>query len=212
MLRGKFCGDLLNPSPPNILMGYVFRRPADDTYTNGLDEGETKNGVREELATERGVAGDGVDEGGEDETDTDTGTGKTNGSGTHTDVLGDLNKGVGHLRGVGALGLLGDGGGLGDLGALDGVEGGVLGDRCFPLYQYLFSSLLMALSPRELAFELFGASGELTRVGAGELLELSSLEGRAGGLHGGLGGHGGHLGGGDAEGRHCDGYEVVRWS
>jgi hypothetical protein len=106
------------------------RRPEDDTYTDGLDESETKNGVREELATERGVAGDGVDEGGEDETDTDTGTGKTDGSGTHTDVLGDLNKGVGHLRGVGALGLLGDGGGLGDLGALDGVEGGVLGDRC----------------------------------------------------------------------------------
>ena len=107
------------------------RRPADDTYTDGLDESETKNGVREELATERGVAGDSVDEGSEDETDTDTGTGKTNGSGTHTDVLGDLNKGVGHLRGVGTLGLLGDGGGLGDLGALDGVEGGVLGDRCF---------------------------------------------------------------------------------
>ena len=106
------------------------RRPEEDTYTDGLDESETKNGVREELATERGVAGDGVDEGGEDETDTDTGTGKTDGSGTHTDVLGDLNKGVGHLRGVGALGLLGDGGGLGDLGALDGVEGGVLGDRC----------------------------------------------------------------------------------
>jgi len=150
--------------------------------TDGLDESETKNGVREELATERGVAGDGVDEGGEDETDTDTGTGKTDGSGTHTDVLGDLNKGVGHLRGVGALGLLGDGGGLGDLGALDGVEGGVLGDR---------------------------------RVGAGELLELSSLEGRAGDLHGGLGGHGGHLGGGDAEGRHFDGYGVcemeLRW-
>ena len=106
------------------------RRPEEDTYTDGLDESETKNGVREELATERGVAGDSVDEGGEDETDTDTGTGKTDGSGTHTDVLGDLNKGVGHLRGVGALGLLGDGGGLGDLGALDGVEGGVLGDRC----------------------------------------------------------------------------------
>lgn len=85
------------------------RRPADDTYTDGLDESETKNGVREELATERGVAGDSVDEGSEDETDTDTGTGKTDGSGTHTDVLGDLNKGVGHLRGVGTLGLLGDG-------------------------------------------------------------------------------------------------------
>jgi len=62
-----------------------------------------------------------------------------------------------------------------------------------------------ALRLMELRCELFIASGELTRVGAGELLELSSLEGRAGDLHGGLGGHGGHLGGGDAEGRHCDG-------
>ena len=83
------------------------------------------------------------------------------------------------------------------------------------LYQYLLSSLLMALSPNGHQFELVGASGELTRVGAGELLELSSLEGRAGDLHGGLGGHGGHLGGGDAEGRHFDGYGVcemeLRW-
>jgi hypothetical protein len=130
IVRGKFCGE-----PPEYISfgswigSMICRRPADDTYTDGLDESETKNGVREELATERGVAGDSVDEGGEDETDTDTGTGKTDGSGTHTDVLGDLNKGVGHLRGVGTLGLLGDGGGLGDLGALDGVEGGVLGDR-----------------------------------------------------------------------------------
>jgi len=99
-----------------------------DTYTNGLDEGETKNGVREKLATEGGVAGDGLDEGGEDETDTDTSTGKTDGGGAHTDVLGDLDEGVGHLRGVGTLG---DGGGLAGhhLGALHGVEDGVLGDR-----------------------------------------------------------------------------------
>ena len=130
----NFAEDLLNASPLGSFDGFdddACRRPADDTYTDGLDESETKNGVREELATERGVAGDSVDEGSEDETDTDTGTGKTDGSGTHTDVLGDLNKGVGHLRGVGTLGLLGNGGGLGDLGALDGVEGGVLGDRCF---------------------------------------------------------------------------------
>jgi hypothetical protein len=40
--------------------------------TDGLDEGETKNGVREELATERGVTGDTLEEGSEDETDTDT--------------------------------------------------------------------------------------------------------------------------------------------
>ena len=73
--------------------------------TNGLDEGETKNGVREELATEGGVAGNTVDEGGEDETDTDTGTGKTDGGGTHTQVLGDLNHGLGDLGRVGTLGL-----------------------------------------------------------------------------------------------------------
>ena len=133
MCGENFAEDLLNASPLGNFDGFdddACRRPAeDDTYTDGLDESETKNGVREELATERGVAGDSVDEGSEDETDTDTGTGKTDGSGTHTDVLGDLNKGVGHLRGVGTLGLLGNGGGLGDLGALDGVEGGVLGDR-----------------------------------------------------------------------------------
>ncbi|KAH9828252.1 hypothetical protein Tdes44962_MAKER09419 [Teratosphaeria destructans] len=44
------------------------------TYqTDGLDEGETQNGVGEELTTERWVAGDGVQEGSEDETDPDTG-------------------------------------------------------------------------------------------------------------------------------------------
>ena len=145
MCGENFAENLLNASPLGSFDGFRrmmhCRRPADDTYTDGLDESETKNGVREELATERGVAGDSVDEGSEDETDTDTGTGKTDGSGTHTDVLGDLNESVGHLRGVGTLGLLGDGGGLGDLGALDGVEGSVLGDR-YPLYQYLFTSLL----------------------------------------------------------------------
>src|SRR5687768_11885291 len=70
--------------------------------TNGLDESETKNGVGEELATEGGVAGNTVEEGSEDETDTDTGTGKTDGGGTHTEVLGDLDHGVGDLRRVGA--------------------------------------------------------------------------------------------------------------
>jgi hypothetical protein len=43
------------------------------TYqTDGLDEGETQNGVGKELTTERRVAGNGGEEGGEDETDTDT--------------------------------------------------------------------------------------------------------------------------------------------
>jgi hypothetical protein len=66
-----------------------------------------------------------------------TGTTETDGSRTHTQVLGDLDEGVGHLRGVGTLGLgtnwrdlgacgLEEGGG-----ALHGVEGGGLtGGRC----------------------------------------------------------------------------------
>jgi hypothetical protein len=71
--------------------------------TNGLDESETQNGVGEELATEGRVAGHTVQESGEDETDTNTGTGQTNGGGTHTQVLGDLDHGLSDLRGVGTL-------------------------------------------------------------------------------------------------------------
>ena len=97
--------------------------------TNGLDKGETQNGIREELATESGVAGNTVEEGSEDETDTNTGTGKTNGGGTHTNVLGDLNHGLGNLGRVGtALDTESlAGGGLEDVGgllALEGLEGG----------------------------------------------------------------------------------------
>ena len=74
--------------------------------TDGLDESETQNGVREKLATESGVAGNTVEEGGEDQTDTDTSTGQTDGGRTHTDVLGDLNHGLGDLGRVhAALGL-----------------------------------------------------------------------------------------------------------
>lgn len=43
-----------------------------DTYTNGLDESEAKNGVGEKLALERWVACDGHEEGSKDETDTNT--------------------------------------------------------------------------------------------------------------------------------------------
>lgn len=94
--------------------------------TDGLDEGKAQNGVREELATEGGVAGDTVEEGGEDQTDTNTGTSQTDGGGTHTQVLGDLDHGLGDLGRVGALleGLAG--GGVQDLGSLltlDGLEG-----------------------------------------------------------------------------------------
>lgn len=97
--------------------------------TNGLDESETQNGVREQLALEGGVTGNTVQQSGEDETDTDTSTGQTDGGGTHTQVLGDLNQGVGHLGVVGA-GLLLEGragGGVQDAGALHALHGAGLG-------------------------------------------------------------------------------------
>jgi hypothetical protein len=103
--------------------------------TDGLDESETKNGVGEELATEGRVAGNTVEKGGEDETDTDTGTSQTDGSSTHTQVLGDLDHGLGDLRRVGAA-LDGEslaGGGADDGGhllALDGLEGRRLAGDC----------------------------------------------------------------------------------
>lgn len=95
--------------------------------TDGLDEGKAQNGVREELATEGRVAGNGVQEGSEDETDTDTGTSQTDGSRAHADVLGDLDHGLSDLRRVGAaLDLEGiSGRGLeqgGGLLALEGLE------------------------------------------------------------------------------------------
>lgn len=97
------------------------------TYTDGLDESETQNGVGEQLATEGRVAGNTVQEGSENETDTDTGTSQTDGGGTHTQVLGDLDQGVGHLRRVGTAGGLLEsllGGGVQDLG-LSTQGGGV---------------------------------------------------------------------------------------
>jgi hypothetical protein len=103
--------------------------------TNGLDESETQNGVREELATEGRVAGNGVQESGEDETDTDTGTSKTNGGSAHTNVLGHLDHGLGDLRRVGAA-LDAEGGAAGGVDdgghllALDGLEGRSLAGDC----------------------------------------------------------------------------------
>lgn len=101
--------------------------------TNGLDESETQNGVREELATESRVAGNTVQESGEDETDTDTGTSQTDGSRTHTQVSGDLNHGLGDLRRVGtALDLEGiSGGGLEESGSLLALEGLERAGRAF---------------------------------------------------------------------------------
>lgn len=96
--------------------------------TNGLDEGETKNGVREELATESRVAGNSVKKGGEDETDTNTGTSQTDGSVAHTNVPGDLNHGLGDLGGVGTLGL-----GVLEHAAGIGLEGNLgAGGEAFP--------------------------------------------------------------------------------
>lgn len=69
--------------------------------SDSLDESETQNGVGEELATESGVAGNTVDEGSEDNTDTNTSTGQTDGGRAHTQVLGDLNHGLGDLGRVG---------------------------------------------------------------------------------------------------------------
>jgi len=103
--------------------------------TDGLNEGETQNGVREKLSTHAGVASDGGQERGEDHTDTDTSTSQSDGGGTHTQVLGDLDHGVGDLRGVWADSLAAHdaaGGGIEDAGGLltlDGLEG-VGADTC----------------------------------------------------------------------------------
>jgi hypothetical protein len=101
--------------------------------TNGLDESETQNGIREELATESRVAGNTVQESSENETDTDTGTSQTDGSRAHTQVLGDLNHGLGDLRRVGtALDLEGiSGGGLEEGGGLLALEGLERAGRAF---------------------------------------------------------------------------------
>lgn len=91
--------------------------------TDGLDESETQNGVREELTTHAWVTGNGLQESSEDETDTNTGTSKTDSGTSHTEVLGSLNESVGHFRGVWAgrdLGGLGED--LAGLLTLDGLE------------------------------------------------------------------------------------------
>ena len=119
-----------------------------------------------------------------------------------TNVLGNLDEGVGHLGGVGTAGLDTDGGNLGaggvqeGRGALHGVEGGGLaaGDCSSSISYCLFDDC----PPSSMAW--------LTRVGTAELLEL---DWRAGDLDGALGSHRRHLGRSHAEGRcHCDDFGV----
>lgn len=83
--------------------------------TSGLSEGESENGVLEELTPEGGVAGDTLDKTAENRTDTDTGTGEANGSKT-----GTLNLGGSDHGGSGGLG--------DDTTLLDDVAGGVLAE------------------------------------------------------------------------------------
>ena len=90
--------------------------------TDGFDESETQNGVREELITQAWVTGNGLQERSEDETDTNTGTGKTDSSTSHTEILGSLNEGVSHFGGVWAAGELSLGEDLAGLLTLDGLE------------------------------------------------------------------------------------------
>lgn len=133
-------------------------------------------------------------------------TAETDGSGTHAHVLGDLDEGVGHLRGVGTAGLDADGRDLGaggveeGGGALHGVEGGGLaGGGC---------NFCISCNSQWLLEQLFG----LTRVGTAELLQLLRLHHwRPSDLDGALSGHRGHLGRSHAEGGgHCAGGGVCK--
>ena len=83
--------------------------------TSGLSEGETENGVLEELTPEGGVAGNTLDEATENCADTDTSTGKTDGSETSTLDLGGGDHG-------------GSGGLSDDATLLDDVAGGVVAE------------------------------------------------------------------------------------
>lgn len=157
--------------------------------TDGLDESETQNGIGEELATEGGVAGNTVKEGSEDETDTDTSTSKTNGSRTHTQVLGDLNHGLGDLRGVGtALESLA-GGGIEDRGGLLALEG-LEGSGC-KFFQSASGEVPANRSSRH--------TGEGTLAGVGDL----DAHGRASDLGRRRGHLGGQSGGEHTGGGHC---------
>jgi hypothetical protein len=73
--------------------------------TSGFSEGETKDGVLEELTTERRVASYTLDEATENSTDTNTGTSKTNGGETGTLNLSSSNNSGGRGLGDDATGL-----------------------------------------------------------------------------------------------------------
>ena len=145
--------------------------------THGFDEGKTQNGVCEELTTQGRVARDTQKERSEDETDTDTGTTETNGGGTHTDVLGDGNHGVGNLGGVLTARLV-----VGEDLAGVGLE-----ER----------RGLLALHGLERSGGALGTEGSAGSVSEGTL-GGGSAHGRA--SHGG-----GQTGGEDTSGGHCDG-------
>ena len=83
--------------------------------TSGLSEGETENGVLEELTPEGRVAGNTLDETTENRANTDTSTGKTDGSETGTLDLGGSDHG-------------GSGGLSDDATLLDNVAGGVVAE------------------------------------------------------------------------------------
>lgn len=87
------------------------------------------------MTTERWVAGNSLEKGGEDETDSNTGTTETNSSRSHSKVLRDLDHGGGDLRGVWASlnvaeSLAGGGSDDGGLLTLHGLESGSLGHAC----------------------------------------------------------------------------------
>ena len=80
---------------------------------SGFSEGETQDGVLEELTPERWVAGDTLDEGSENRTDTNTSTSETDGGDTSALDLGSSDNGGG--------GRLSD-----DATGLDHVAGGIV--------------------------------------------------------------------------------------
>lgn len=98
--------------------------------SDSLNESETENGIREQLATHARVASDGHEESCKDHTDTDSGSAKADSSRAHTDVLRNLNHSSGDLRRECAGGLTthhAAGGGIENVGyllALHGLEGG----------------------------------------------------------------------------------------